>query len=51
MRSGIIVDEKVGSMVSSSGRLLAVVPIMTLATAYGAWQHGILRVWWSYSEM
>ena len=45
-----IVDENIGAAVSSTGGLLAVVPIMTLATAFGAWRHGLLRQWWSYSE-
>lgn len=45
-----IIDQRVGDMVSSSGGIIAVVPVMTLATAFGAWRHGILREWWNYSE-
>ena len=45
-----IIDQRVGDMVSSTGGLLAVVPLMTLATAFGAWRNGVLREWWTYSE-
>lgn len=45
-----IIDERLGASVSSTAGLVVVVPIMTLATAFGAWRHGILSEWWSYSE-
>lgn len=45
-----IVNQDLGAFLSSTAGLVAVVPIMTLATAFGAWRQGIVREWWAYSE-
>lgn len=45
-----IVNRNLGAMLSSTAGLVAVVPFMTLATALGAWRHGVLRDWWTYTE-
>lgn len=45
-----IISPELGAVLSSTGGLVAVVPIMTLATAFGAWRQGVLAQWWAYSE-
>lgn len=45
-----VINENVGATLSSTGGLVVVVPLMTLATAFGAWRQGQLREWWNYCE-
>lgn len=45
-----IVNRDLGEIFSGTGGLVAIIPIMTLSTAFGAWRHGLLSDWWIYSE-
>lgn len=45
-----IVNRDIGEAFSGTAGLVAILPIMTLSTAFGAWRHGLLQDWWSYSE-
>jgi len=45
-----IIDRRLGEILSSTAGLVVVVPIVIAATAFGAWRHGVLKEWWTYSE-
>jgi hypothetical protein len=45
-----IIDRKLGEALSSTMGLVIVVPVMLAATSFGAWQQGVLREWWAYTE-
>jgi hypothetical protein len=45
-----IIDHRLGEMLSSLLGLVAVIPVMLLATSFGAWRNGVLKEWWNYTE-